>query len=201
MCKVKKGGVRDLSTAARHVLTEWATGKIRYYSMPPSGGKSSEEATAAIEKEIEGEAKILNTFSEEFDINALFKQQDEELAKIQGASKVKAFCMSGDTFGEVDMAESDNEMDGEGSGEEDAMSMDGEDELGNASAQLMVEAPTLTKSKRKELKAKKYVPKKSLVGNAHNRQKNKETRLKQKKLAKKCGINVPVPDMNDDDEL
>lgn len=56
MGKFKKGGVPDMTAAARSVLEDWNSGKLRYYTVPP------EEPSSLISSE------IVNEIAEEFDI-------------------------------------------------------------------------------------------------------------------------------------
>lgn len=77
--KLKKGGIPNTDAAARSILHDWNTGKIKFYCMPPkhvSGGGMGEK-----------DSKIVNSFSEEFnldgmddaDVRVLDMLQNEEL--------------------------------------------------------------------------------------------------------------------------
>jgi len=70
--RVLKGGIPDKVMAARLVIKDWNKGKIPYYSVPPTD-KNDAAATSI------GEAKILNKFTETFDINKILEEHDNEL--------------------------------------------------------------------------------------------------------------------------
>lgn len=69
--RVLKGGIPDKVMAGRLVIKDWNKGKIPYYSVPPN---EKVDATASV-----GEAKILNSFSEKFDITKILADHDNEL--------------------------------------------------------------------------------------------------------------------------
>lgn len=78
MGKFKKGGIPDTLAAARSILNDWNSGKIRYYTVPP------EEPKCHIS------AEIVSQLSKEFDIESFVKQEkmmldnfEEELAQKQ----------------------------------------------------------------------------------------------------------------------
>ncbi|CAJ0957697.1 unnamed protein product, partial [Mesorhabditis belari] len=60
--RLKKGGVPDINAAARHVLNDWNSGRLRYYTQPPEQAPVNENLEAA---------QIVAQFSKEFDIDAL----------------------------------------------------------------------------------------------------------------------------------
>ncbi|XP_023936909.2 guanine nucleotide-binding protein-like 3 homolog [Bicyclus anynana] len=89
MGRYKKGGVPDQDAAARILLNDWNTGKVRYYTVPP-------EAPAA-----HVEARIVSRAAPEFDINqyeametdvinSLGDHSTEEAIKITSTGPVKA---------------------------------------------------------------------------------------------------------------
>ncbi len=67
-----KGGIPDKVMAGRLVIKDWNKGKIPYYSVPPNEKVDANASSA-------GEAKILNQFSEKFDINKILEDHDNEL--------------------------------------------------------------------------------------------------------------------------
>ncbi|CAD1474770.1 unnamed protein product, partial [Heterotrigona itama] len=78
MGKFKKGGIPDAIAAARSILEDWNSGKIRYYTVPP------EESNCHVS------AEIVNQISKEFDIESFAGQEkmmldnfEEEVAKKQ----------------------------------------------------------------------------------------------------------------------
>eukprot|EP00985_Skeletonema_marinoi_P033566 scaffold41625_cov314-Skeletonema_marinoi.AAC.1 len=58
--------------AGRLVIKDWNQGKIPYYSVPPNEKVDTTASNV-------GEAKILNQFSEKFDINKILEDHDNEL--------------------------------------------------------------------------------------------------------------------------
>eukprot|EP00931_Biecheleriopsis_adriatica_P063118 TRINITY_DN38185_c0_g1_i1.p1 TRINITY_DN38185_c0_g1~~TRINITY_DN38185_c0_g1_i1.p1 ORF type:complete len:483 (+),score=138.80 TRINITY_DN38185_c0_g1_i1:30-1478(+) len=64
----------DLASAAKAVISDWTTGKFRYYVLPPS--TSSEDAAKA-EAET---AQVVTSMAPAFDIDALFSGQGEDPA-------------------------------------------------------------------------------------------------------------------------
>ena len=93
--KLKKGGIPNTDAAARIVLHDWNTGKIKYYCKPPvqtSGGGVGE-----------GDSMVLSGFSKEMDVDAL-RDEDmkvldalEALAGNQAASGYVAMETLGDS--------------------------------------------------------------------------------------------------------
>lgn len=63
--RMKKGGRPDLNAAARHVLNEWNSGHLRYYTQPPEAAEEMSEGGKILSSE------LLQTFSQEFDLDAL----------------------------------------------------------------------------------------------------------------------------------
>ncbi|CEG64123.1 hypothetical protein RMATCC62417_01157 [Rhizopus microsporus] len=55
--KLKKGGIPDVEQAAKHVLNDWNSGKIPFYSVPPSTKQSHIEAS------------VVNSWGQEFNID------------------------------------------------------------------------------------------------------------------------------------
>uniref|UniRef100_A0A7S2PN85 CP-type G domain-containing protein n=1 Tax=Skeletonema marinoi TaxID=267567 RepID=A0A7S2PN85_9STRA len=70
--RVLKGGIPDKLMAGRLVIKDWNQGKIPYYSVPPNEKVDTTASNV-------GEAKILNQFSEKFDINKILEDHDNEL--------------------------------------------------------------------------------------------------------------------------
>ncbi|KOX78639.1 Guanine nucleotide-binding protein-like 3 like protein [Melipona quadrifasciata] len=78
MGKFRKGGIPDTIAAARSILEDWNSGKIRYYTVPP------EEPNCHVS------AEIVNQIGKEFDIESFAAQEkmmldnfEEEVAKKQ----------------------------------------------------------------------------------------------------------------------
>jgi len=76
--KVLKGGIPDKVTAARTVLRDWNSGKIPYYTVPPSH-------TADLSN-----VQVLSTFAKEFDVSTMddialkdLKSDDMDFVKVE----------------------------------------------------------------------------------------------------------------------
>ncbi|KAL0840084.1 hypothetical protein ABMA28_015403 [Loxostege sticticalis] len=67
MGRFKKGGVPDQEAAARILLNDWNTGKVRYFTEPPETPDS----------EVHVDAKIVSAAAQEFDINAFEAMETE----------------------------------------------------------------------------------------------------------------------------
>lgn len=87
--RLGKGGIPDLQGSAVSILRDWNSGKIPYFTSPPTVHPSSApvaqaSAIEAGDVEMEGEqvgsAKILNTLSEAFSLDGLFDSMGDEAA-------------------------------------------------------------------------------------------------------------------------
>merc|ERR1719468_476223 len=67
--KLKKGGVPDRNLAARIVLQDWTTGKIKYFTHPP-------------EKKTESSSQIVTEFSKDFSLEDLETVEQMEIATL-----------------------------------------------------------------------------------------------------------------------
>ncbi|KAJ0179710.1 hypothetical protein K1T71_004301 [Dendrolimus kikuchii] len=72
MGRFKKGGVPDQEAAARILLNDWNTGKVRYYTEPPE----------TLDSEIHVDAKIVSATTEEFDINSFEAMETEAINEL-----------------------------------------------------------------------------------------------------------------------
>merc|ERR1711871_1509567 len=72
--KLKKGGVPNIDQAARGVLHDWNTGKIKFYCKPPKVSKRKVNTS---------DDKILDSFSEEFDIEKLLLDETKILNTLE----------------------------------------------------------------------------------------------------------------------
>jgi len=69
--KLRRGSGLDIPSAARSVISDWTTGKFRYYVMPPAA--SSAAALASVEAET---AEVVSTLAPQLDIDALLSGGD-----------------------------------------------------------------------------------------------------------------------------
>ncbi len=65
--RVLKGGIPDKVMAARGVLKDWNSGKIPFYTRPPT----EEECAAQKSTIVQNDATIVSSFGEEFDVNKM----------------------------------------------------------------------------------------------------------------------------------
>ncbi|CAH2075544.1 unnamed protein product, partial [Iphiclides podalirius] len=72
MGRFKKGGVPDQEAAARILLNDWNTGKVRYFTEPP------EES-----EDVHVDAKIVTAAAQEFDINSFEAMETEAIDALQ----------------------------------------------------------------------------------------------------------------------
>merc|ERR1711998_579132 len=113
--KFKKGGAANLEAAARVVLSDWTSGKLRYYCMPPKVRGVEHENAALAE-----EAQVATSYGKELDIEALFRGEASEWEGLH--SDGKAIAMSSGAFGTIGAEgeeEEDEEMDEDEEDEDD----------------------------------------------------------------------------------
>ncbi|CAB3242962.1 unnamed protein product [Arctia plantaginis] len=72
MGRFKKGGVPDQEAAARILLNDWNTGKVRYFTVPPE----------IPEADVNVDAKIVPAFAKEFDINSFEAMETEAINEL-----------------------------------------------------------------------------------------------------------------------
>ena len=105
--KLKKGGIPNTDAAARIVLHDWNTGKIKYYCKPPaqaSGGGIGE-----------GDSMVLSGFSKELDVDDM---QDEDMKVLDALEAMNGDSSSGyvamDTLGDTFDLQIDTDFGGKG---------------------------------------------------------------------------------------
>jgi nuclear GTP-binding protein len=108
--KLKKGGIPNTDAAARIVLHDWNTGKIKYYCKPPavvSGGGVGES-----------DSMVLSEFSKELDVDYLKDEDMKVLDALEAVSGASTDYVAMDTLGDnIDMSLDGNAaMKGEGGG-------------------------------------------------------------------------------------
>ena len=73
--KVKKGGIADIPKAAQLILNDWTSGKLTYYTTPPKNDKIID-------------TQIVTELAPAFDIDALLKQEEEDLFKSMDDTRI-----------------------------------------------------------------------------------------------------------------
>ena len=86
--RVLKGGIPDKIQAARSVLKDWNTGKIPFYTRPPT-----EEEYRATKSTVENDAQIVSSFSKAFDVN---KMDNEVLGSLENKDEMDFVQMAPD---------------------------------------------------------------------------------------------------------
>jgi nuclear GTP-binding protein len=115
--RVLKGGVPDKVSAARTVLKDWNSGKIPYFTVPPTATKP----------EVVNDAKIVATFGEEFDLSKFdeailgsLKEKDEmDFVKLEDGNPTDRQVFSQDALDYLAAEDEDVSMDGDSDGDED----------------------------------------------------------------------------------
>lgn len=97
--KLKRGAGLDLPSAARSVISDWTTGKFRYYVLPPAADSA---ATAQASEET---AEVVSSLAPRLDIDALFGGSGST-PSVLGAPPVAAQAGGG---GDVAMGEDEEE--------------------------------------------------------------------------------------------
>ncbi|GLJ31122.1 hypothetical protein SUGI_0623190 [Cryptomeria japonica] len=69
--KLKKGGVPDVTAAARIVLHDWNEGKIPYYTLPPTRNEGEHLESA-----------IVSSLGNEFDLDEFYKQESDMISNL-----------------------------------------------------------------------------------------------------------------------
>lgn len=112
--KLKKGGVPDQLAAAKIILQDWNNGKITFYTHPPEHKTTEHDS-----------AKVMQYLGAEFDIKALEKEEEDDLAGLTAAMGT-ALVLTPGKPAEMEGVEEDDEY--EESGDEDEEDEDEEKE-------------------------------------------------------------------------
>jgi Predicted GTPases len=128
--KVLKGGIPDKVMAARGVLKDWNSGKIPYYTRPPTEPQASSQLSNIAEKEV----KIVSTFDEAFDVS---KMDNEVLGSLDNNDEMDFVQMNPESNNErntsdgtrsaVDFLMGEGEEDEEDDEDDDDNDMDTEE--------------------------------------------------------------------------
>ncbi|KAJ2946886.1 hypothetical protein O0L34_g16219 [Tuta absoluta] len=79
MGRFKKGGVPDQEAAARILLNDWNTGKVRYFTEPPETSSSA----------VHVDARIVTSIAAEFDINSFEAMETEAISQLDQGSSIE----------------------------------------------------------------------------------------------------------------
>nr|CAX32467.1 nucleostemin-like protein 1 [Isodiametra pulchra] len=91
---IKKGGIPNLTQAAKSIIEDWNSGRIRYYTNPPASLESNVQSSES--------ASIVSSFSKEFDIDSLLDSEKETLQKMDYEVEAPTICV--DTSGPMELA-------------------------------------------------------------------------------------------------
>lgn len=86
--RLKKGARPDVNAAAKYILHDWNSGRLRYYTHPPETTKPTDQFHVSSE--------VVDEFSKEFDIDALLEEQNEIVASLPMETSTVEETESGD---------------------------------------------------------------------------------------------------------
>jgi nuclear GTP-binding protein len=158
MGRFKKGGIPDAVAAARGLLEDWNSGKIKYHTLPPEDDSEEVHVSSAIVTEV----------AKEFDLESVETMEVDSLNKIEKEAGANNDSFVLESLGPVDQME---EM------EEDAPA---EKEL--LSDKISVATSKRRRKKGKKDEAKKRDPEMELEGNLKLNQVKKKQFKKEKKM-------------------
>jgi len=176
MGKLRRGGVPDTKMAARKLLRDWNSGKLRYYTEPPE----DEGVSPADEKFLSSE--LVAEMSKEFDLDAIDADQKllveglpaNPLAEV---SSVVLTANASSTTNDEPMENVDDEDDEDFESDEDRMEVDD-----SSSTKVRTEPSSRKSRAASPSRAIEDTPEMQLEG---NRQSNKMLRKAMKKKKKK----------------
>ncbi|KAH8926206.1 P-loop containing nucleoside triphosphate hydrolase protein [Atractiella rhizophila] len=87
--RIRKGGLPDLTGAARMVLRDWQSGRIPYYTNPPTvpEAKQPDAPLATMDSSDVGSATIVTELAPEFDLGGLYGEADKDALRDLKGSK------------------------------------------------------------------------------------------------------------------
>lgn len=117
MGSLKKGGIPDINKAAQRVLSDWANGKITYFTEPP-------ERTGQIIS-----TELVTQMKEAFDIDGLLKNEDEQLKDLHNTPFTGiSLPASNPTPADMDLDNDDDESENESDAAEEMSEDDNENQ-------------------------------------------------------------------------
>lgn len=106
--KLKKGGLANTDAAARAVLHDWNSGKIKFYCRVPKVDPLTTASAKDTKKKVEEDSKVLSSFSAELDINKLRDEDMRVLSDLYPSEK--AAIETSDFFVGIDSVGSSMEI-------------------------------------------------------------------------------------------
>lgn len=76
--RLKKQGIPDVEAAAKNLIKDWTTGKIKYYTLPPENAEQSVHVSA----------EIVSMMASEFDVESLESLEKEQITNLQNTMPV-----------------------------------------------------------------------------------------------------------------
>jgi len=119
MGKLKKGGVPDHIMAARLVLNDWNSGKIKYFTHPPESKNECREISA----------EIVTEFAKEFELTDLDKMDAEDIESLPTVLPSQTMLLT--STGVVDQAAPPAQAMDQESDDSDAEEEENEGQLSN----------------------------------------------------------------------
>jgi len=175
--KLKKGGIPDILAAAKMILQDWNNGKISFYTHPPERKTTEHDS-----------AQVMQYLGAEFDIEALEKEEKDDLDGLTAAMDSALILGPGKPTEMEEVQEDAEEEEGgddEDAEEEEAMvdsDVDGEETPDASVIQMLVKQKSNTV---KDDEGKKVIMTEDMSNQQVNRNKKKAFKNQQKEERKK----------------
>jgi len=175
--KLKKGGIPDILAAAKMILQDWNNGKISFYTHPPERKTTEHDS-----------AQVMQYLGAEFDIEALEKEEKDDLDGLTAAMDSALILGPGKPTEMEEVQEDEEEEEGgddEDAEEEEAMvdsDVDGEETPDASVIQMLVKQKSNTV---KDDEGKKVILTEDMSNQQVNRNKKKAFKNQQKEERKK----------------
>jgi len=176
--KLKKGGIPDILAAAKMILQDWNNGKISFYTHPPERKTTEHDS-----------AQVMQYLGAEFDIEALEKEEKDDLDGLTAAMD-SALILGPGKPTEMEEVQEDDKEEEEGGDDEDAeeeeamvdSDVDGEETPDASVIQMLVKQKSNTV---KDDEGKKVILTEDMSNQQVNRNKKKAFKNQQKEERKK----------------
>mmetsp|Transcript_23575 Transcript_23575/g.36362 ORF Transcript_23575/g.36362 Transcript_23575/m.36362 type:complete len:537 (-) Transcript_23575:14-1624(-) len=123
--KVKKGGIPDKVAAAKHVLRDWNSGKVPFYTPPPAAGTDEMHKAG-----LEHTAQVVSHFGAEFDVAQMAVHDDAVMESLGGNDEFDFVKLQNTRRSDGPRVVVDDE---ESDDDDDKMDEDSDEEMGDES--------------------------------------------------------------------